>query len=77
MAEFVLNELGFVREVLYVATYQLAQTQMLIQCRTSLILALEDMPETGAQTDFTPPVEDNLRASQIRVRHVLLMQIVY
>ena len=50
---------------------------MLIQCRTSLILALEDMPETGAQTDFTPPVEDNLRASQIRVRHVLLMQVVY
>ena len=74
VAEFVLDQLCFVAEVLYVAAHQLAQAEVLIERRRRLVLTLEDVAEAGAQSYLAPAIEDDLRARQVRVRHVVLVQ---
>lgn len=73
VAEFVLQQLRLVAEIFDIAAHQLTQTQMLVQRRRCLVLALEDVAEAGAEAHFTSAIEDNLRTGQIRMSHVVFV----
>ena len=47
---------------------------MLVEGCARLILALQDVPEARTQAYFPASIEHYLRASQIRVRHILIVE---
>ena len=75
MLELVLQELCFTVKVLDVSTEKLAKREVLVKRRAHLVLALEDVAEARGETNFASAVEHNLRASYVRVCHVLLVQV--
>ena len=76
VAKLVLDQLGLALEVLDVATDQLAEAQVLVQSRTCLIFAFQNVAEARAQSNLAPTIKDDLRTRQVRVSHVLLVQVV-
>ena len=47
---------------------------MLVKGRGRLIFALQNVAKAGAEPDLTPPIEHDLRARQVRMRHVMVVQ---
>ena len=77
VTELVFQQLRLVCEVLnFPAAHELAQAEMLIQSCRSLILALQDVTKARAEPDLTPPIEHYLRARQVRMRHVMVVECV-
>ena len=75
VTELVFQQLRLVREVLnFPAAHELAQTEMLVKRRRRLIFALQDVAKARAEPDLTPSIEHYLRARQVRMRHVVVMQ---
>jgi len=57
-AELFLDKLRFTRKVLDVAAENLRQAEVLVEGRSRLTLALEDVAEAGTQANFASPIED-------------------
>ena len=65
VAKLVPDQLCFGREVLYVATQNLRQAEVLVQSGARLALAFENVAEAGAQAHFASAVEHDLRRCDV------------
>ena len=74
--ELVFQKLLSVRVVFCALREHLAEGKVLVESGLSLCFKLQDVAEARVESDFSAPVETDLRAADIRMGQVLTVHIV-